>query len=84
MLLPKKRIVRNKALYNEYREINQGVMCFKCEYSLAVDIHHIIKKSQGGGDNWENLIPLCRPCHDRAHGKNARAERILLQIIKEG
>ena len=44
------------------------IPCSKCN-KPAVDIHHIVFKSQGGSDEIENLIPLCRKCHDIAHGK---------------
>jgi 5-methylcytosine-specific restriction endonuclease McrA len=40
--------------------------------SIAVDIHHIELKGMGGNsdaDDIENLIGLCRHCHDIAHGK---------------
>jgi|TARA_Y100000310_G_scaffold118355_1_gene117235 5-methylcytosine-specific restriction endonuclease McrA len=36
---------------------------------LAVDIHHVKFKSQGGKDVIENLIALTRDEHDRAHFK---------------
>jgi len=36
---------------------------------VAVEIHHIIFKSQGGKDVIENLIALTREQHDRAHFK---------------
>lgn len=40
-----------------------------CEHcgKRAVDIHHIIYRSHGGTDEVENLIALCRKCHDMAH-----------------
>lgn len=40
-----------------------------CNYcgKLAVDIHHLIFRSQLGKDVIENLIPLCRHHHDKAH-----------------
>ncbi|MDD4515663.1 HNH endonuclease [Massilibacteroides sp.] len=40
-----------------------------CEYcgAVGIDIHHIIFKSHGGKDNIENLICLCRDCHNKAH-----------------
>ena len=38
----------------------------RCEYcgKKAIDPHHIIYRSQGGSNEEENLIALCRKCHD--------------------
>ena len=44
------------------------LLCSVCG-KMAVDIHHIVKRSQGGSDEVDNLIPLCRSCHDKAHFK---------------
>ena len=30
-------------------------------------VHHIIFRSQGGSDNVDNLICLCKTCHDKLH-----------------
>jgi 5-methylcytosine-specific restriction endonuclease McrA len=49
------------------------VLCEICG-AVAVDIHHIEFKSQGGTDHLLNLIALCRDCHDKAHGKNISGE----------
>jgi 5-methylcytosine-specific restriction endonuclease McrA len=43
-------------------------MCWGCSRHEAVDLHHIVFKSRGGTDDVENLIPLCRICHD--HNSN--------------
>lgn len=32
---------------------------------LAVDPHHVLPRGRGGADVAWNLVPLCRPCHDR-------------------
>ncbi len=40
----------------------------------AVDIHHIIFRSQGGKDNIENLIALTREEHNEADGGKYSAE----------
>lgn len=42
------------------------ILCEKCG-GVAVDIHHKIPKSLGGTDDIENLIALCRNCHDIEH-----------------
>lgn len=47
---------------------DEFVPCLICG-KQAVDIHHIIFRSQGGTDDISNLIPLCRECHDKAHHK---------------
>ena len=33
------------------------------------NIHHILPRSKGGGDELDNLILLCKPCHMRRHTK---------------
>jgi 5-methylcytosine-specific restriction endonuclease McrA len=43
---------------------------FPCQYcgkDRAVDIHHLVHRSQGGSDEVSNLAGLCRTCHMRAH-----------------
>ena len=49
------------------------ILCEQClEKGLsvrAVDIHHKVHRSQGGGDEASNLIALCRQCHDEIHCK---------------
>ncbi len=40
-----------------------------CEY-VANTIHHIVFKSEGGTDEFENLAAASINCHDKSHGKN--------------
>ena len=58
------------------------ILCEVCG-SVAVDIHHIEPKGIGGNpskDTIENLIALCRCCHEKAHaGKITKDE--LKQIL---
>lgn len=42
------------------------IPCENCN-SKANDIHHLKFRSQLGKDNIENLIALCRNCHNEAH-----------------
>ena len=35
-----------------------------------LDVHHIIPVSEGGDDNPDNLITLCRDCHKEVHKSN--------------
>jgi len=44
--------------------------CFICEWNeVMCDIHHIIAKSKGGSDNFDNLTVLC-PNHHRLADRN--------------
>ena len=38
----------------------------RCEYcgKKAIDPHHIVYRSKGGSNEADNLIALCRECHD--------------------
>lgn len=36
----------------------------------AVDLHHDPPKKMGGSKKWEGeIVPLCRLCHKRRHGR---------------
>ncbi len=61
--------------------------CGKPSLVQDLDCHHVRFRSQGGGDEPENLIGLCRPCHEKAHaGKlsesdlKSRVNGILLYV----
>jgi len=42
------------------------IPCENCG-NRAADIHHLKFKSQGGRDEINNLMALCRECHSKAH-----------------
>jgi 5-methylcytosine-specific restriction endonuclease McrA len=45
-----------------------GHRCRICGTNQGLaDVHHIIKRSQGGGDDADNLMTLCRRCHNAKH-----------------
>jgi hypothetical protein len=48
-------------------------ICQSCGAAgVFLELHHRLAEAQGGPNHPDNLLALCRPCHDRAHG---RAER---------
>jgi 5-methylcytosine-specific restriction endonuclease McrA len=56
--------------YLKYHNIGeQDILMCAFGDGRALDVHHIVFRSQGGTDDIENLIALCRSCHDRAHFK---------------
>lgn len=43
-----------------------GGHCRRCGVDIPLDkchIHHVVKKSKGGGHSLDNLVTLCRDCH---------------------
>ena len=42
------------------------IPCENCA-SRCADVHHLVFRSHGGTDVIDNLMGLCRRCHDRAH-----------------
>jgi len=42
------------------------IPCENCS-SRSVDVHHLKFRSLGGTDVIDNLMGLCRECHDKAH-----------------
>lgn len=57
------------------------IRCEVCN-AIAVDIHHIIPRSKFGSkrkdeqDAPENLIALCRSCHEKAHANKITKEEL--------
>lgn len=48
------------------------LLCEYCYREVATEVHHKISKGMGGNKNLdyiENLICLCRGCHQRAHAE---------------
>jgi hypothetical protein len=42
--------------------------CANCGATDNIDVHHKISLKEGGANCIENLIPLCRDCHEKLHG----------------
>jgi 5-methylcytosine-specific restriction endonuclease McrA len=68
------RKVKDQAVRREQQRkmqlawVRDGGMC-QVPGCTAVghDVHHIVHRSQGGSDELDNLVTLCRYCHDRVH-----------------
>ena len=49
-----------------------GYACALCDSTKYLQVHHCVKRSQGGTDSIQNLICLCADCHALAHGIDLR------------
>ncbi len=73
-----------KSKYLKFRGFGEQdlIMCDSCHKERGNDVHHIQFRSQGGADEPENLIILCRLCHDKAHDSR-QFNNYLKQLIKK-
>ena len=77
-------VLKNKWLYQ--KGINYGFantkayvlnrdnhICCNCKgksKDRRLEVHHIVFRRNGGSDEQDNLITLCRVCHDELHNGN--------------
>lgn len=43
--------------------LREQPICASCQHAAATEVDHIKAKAKGGGDERENLIGYCKPCH---------------------
>ena len=51
------------------RERNQCMYCGSHFSTADLTIDHVVPRSQGGVDSWENLVAACRGCNARKGGR---------------
>lgn len=77
----------DNALYKIMRQMaieRDGGMCVLCKSAPASEVHHIVFRSQQGKSNLSNLACLCRECHNRAHGVDAKnVRKILIGLLEK-
>ena len=59
--------------------------CRACSFRAdkAIDPHHIVFREDGGDDVAENIVPLCRRCHDDLHQRSPLIARLLLSKLSD-
>ena len=55
-----------KAIYRR-----DGFACALCGSGKYLQVHHYIKRSNGGSNSPHNLVTLCSVCHAEVHGIDA-------------
>jgi 5-methylcytosine-specific restriction endonuclease McrA len=55
-----------------------GWCCEACAAPGRLDVHHVVKRSQGGADTeLDALVALCRRCHERTDAPYARGRLVI-------
>ena len=52
-----------KAIYRR-----DGYRCALCDCTTGLQIHHYLRRGDGGSNSPHNLITLCATCHAQVHG----------------
>jgi len=73
--------VKERARQQSWQKVRKVVitrdegLCRRCgrEVGFSGDVHHLRRRSQGGTDLPDNLVTLCRTCHNRIHEHVAEA-----------
>ncbi len=61
-----------------------GWRCQACGVRRRLDVHHIVKRSQGGSDfDLNQLVALCRWCHDKTDAPYERG-RLVVSALGNG
>jgi 5-methylcytosine-specific restriction endonuclease McrA len=81
---------RPAATVEEWAAIRRVVLrrarwrCQACGRWGALEVHHVVKRSQGGSDfDLDRLAALCPPCHARTDAPYARG-RLVITPLGEG
>jgi 5-methylcytosine-specific restriction endonuclease McrA len=61
------------------RERNQCMYCGTHVSASELTIDHVIPRSRGGEDSWENLVAACRACNARKGGRTPDEAGMTLQ-----
>jgi len=81
---------RRAASASEWASIRMTVLaragwrCQACGLRRRLDIHHVVKRSQGGSDfDLNQLTALCRWCHDQTDAPYERG-RLVVAALGDG
>ncbi len=57
--------------------------CQACGRRGALEVHHVVKRAQGGSDfDLDRLVALCPPCHARTDAPYARGRLVVTPLGK--
>lgn len=64
--------------YNIFRR--DGHACGYCKSKSNLTIDHVMPKSRGGGNSWENLVTCCKKCNARKDNKTPKEAGMKLLV----
>lgn len=58
-------------------------VCTAYSFQAVIDPHHVVFREDFGDDVPENIVPLCRPCHEALHKRAPAIARLLLAKLSD-
>lgn len=78
--LPYEKLSQNKPSRSLIYK-RDGHKCQYCGSTKELTIDHIIPRSRGGEDTWENLVVACMPCNTKKGDKLLEDTNMILRTI---
>ena len=72
------RLTRRNVMF---RDAHECQYCGRRPPLRDLNIDHVLPKSRGGGDSWENLVTACRPCNLRKGWKTPEEANMRLSRV---
>ena len=64
-----------------YVRVRAGWRCQACGMARRLDVHHVVKRAQGGSDfDVNQLVALCRSCHERTDWPYAKGRLVITPL----
>ena len=74
------RVPYRKVLLTRRNVIRRdGHACVYCGATERLTIDHVLPKSRGGPDSWENLVAACTPCNNRKGNRTPTEAGLTMQ-----
>lgn len=58
-------------------------VCTAYAFDSVIDPHHLVFREDAGDDVPENIVPLCRGCHEALHKRAPAIARLLLSKLTD-
>jgi 5-methylcytosine-specific restriction endonuclease McrA len=58
-----------------------GHKCQYCGSTKDLTIDHVVPRSRGGGDTWDNMVTCCSPCNSRKGNKTL--EQCGMKLVRQ-
>lgn len=82
--LKAKSPMKPKPSRRRYGHLVKNGWCAVCGKAGATDWHHIIFRSHGGDEADENMLEVCRECHEKIHARLISPDEVAFARLTAG